>query len=152
MEPSLLEGAFDAPQYVEDDVQQEVVEEELDNDTYGLMHVGYLTDVVTIGKHEIRIRTLKIGEELQAALLANRYKDTVEEGRALATALVSASIVSVDGNSLLGDILGPKDDSIESRFDYILNNWYWETIRQVWEVYNQLLSRVRESTETLKKE
>lgn len=151
MEPSLLEGAFDAPEYVKDDVQQEVEEEELNEDTYGLLYAGYLTDVVKIGPHEIRIRTLKIGEELTAAILANRYKDTIEEGRALATALVAAAIVSVDGSALQGNLLGPKDDSIEARFDYILENWYWEVIRQVWEEYNKLLTRVRDSAEDLKK-
>ena len=147
--PNPLEAAFDTPDF-EDPV--EVFESEpVTNDTAGLLQLGYLTDTVSVGSHEIRIRTLKIGEELNAALLANRYKDTVEEGRALATALIAAAIVTVDGEPLLGTNLGPRDGSVEQKFDYILDNWYWDTINQIWMGYNGLLKRVEQATDELKK-
>lgn len=153
MDKPLLAEAFRAPEGVEDEELVEMIEEEpISNDTYGLLYVGHLTDTVQVGPHEIRIRTLKVGEELNAALLANRYKDTIEEGRALATALVSAAIVSVDGGPLTGEMIGPRDDSLESKFDYILKNWYWDTVRRVWDAYNGLLTRVQESADELKKD
>ena len=150
----LLEDAFRTPDYITDDEDDEQIidEEPVHEDTYSLLYLGHLTDIVQIGQHEIRIRTLKIGEELKAALLANRYKDTVEEGRALATALIAGAIVSVDGEPLLGTLIAPGDDSLEAKFDYILNNWYWESARHVWEAYNGLLQRVQQSGDELKKE
>lgn len=151
----LFEEAFSAPAFTDDesvafDPQQ--IEEPITEDTYSLLYLGHLTDVVKIGSHEVRIRTLKIGEELNAALLANRYKDTVEEARALATALIAASIISVDGEPLLGQAIGPRDDSLDAKFDYLLRNWYWESARQVWEAYNNLLKRVQESADEIKKD
>lgn len=155
-EKPLLEEAFGASSYITDDEPDAAMvfspEEPIQEDTYSLLYLGHLSDTVTIGTHQIHIRTLKIGEELNAALLANRYKDTVEEGRALATALVAASIVSVDDGPLVGQLIGPGDDSIEVKFNYILNNWYWESVRQVWDAYNKLLVRIQESTEEIKKE
>lgn len=153
----LLEEAFrTSDSFITDDEPDEPfefpTEEPIAEDTYSLLYLGYLTDTVKIGNHEIRIRTLKIGEELNAALLANRYKDTVEEGRALATALIAAAITSVDGLPLLGQLIGPGDDSIEAKFDFILKNWYWESARQVWEAYNGLLRRVQNAGDEIKKE
>lgn len=152
MDQPLLEEAFREPEFITDDEEPEIIEEPMSDDTYGLLHVGYLSDTVKIGSHEIRIRTLRIGEELNAALLAVKFKDTVEEGRALATAIVAASIISVDNKPLLGLGLGPGDDSIESKFDYILKNWYWESIRQIWDVYNDLIVRARDSADEIKKD
>ena len=150
--PNPLEAAFDAPKPEEFAAQEPEREELVSDDTAGLLQLGSLTDTVDVGGHEIRIRTLKIGEELNAALLANKYKETVEEARALATALVAAAVVTVDGEPLLGQPLGPRDNSLEQRFDYILNNWYWDTISKVWVGYNALLDRLVEATDDLKKE
>lgn len=150
--PNPLEAAFDAPLLDDEFQAQEQTEEPISDDTAGLLQLGSLTDTVDVGNHEIRVRTLRIGEELNAALLANKYKDTVEEGRALATALVAAAIVTVDGEPLLGQPLGPRDNSLEQRFDYILNNWYWDTVEKIWVGYNALLTRLIEATDDLKKE
>jgi len=143
-----LEAAFDVPVFEEPEIQEDPIAD----DTYSLLQLGYLTDTVTIGTHVIRIRTLKIGEELNAALLANKYKDTAEEARAFATALVAGSIVSVDNAPLLGELLGPRDDALEAKFDFILANWHWEPINRLWVKYNELLNRVRESADELKKD
>lgn len=158
-EKPLLEEAFRTPAFITDDTDDDgqldnfpSEEEPIEEETFNLLYLGHLTDTVKIGQHEIRIRTLKIGEELNAALLANRYKGTIEEGRALATALIAAAITSVDGQSLLGQLIGPGDDSIEAKFDYILKNWYWESASKVWEAYNNLLKQVQASTEELKKD
>jgi len=150
--PNPLEAAFDAPNPDEFGVPFAKEPEPVSDDISGLLQLGYLTDTVQIGNHEIRIRTLRIGEELKAAQLANQYKDTVEEARALATALVAAVIMSVDGEPLLGQSLGPREASHEAKFDYILANWYWEPVGIIWEAYNKLLQRAREAEDDLKKE
>jgi|SRR5581483_2455762 len=126
-------------------------EEFVGQDTEALMYRGYLTDVVEVGNHEIRIRTLKIGEELDAALVAQRYNDTPEAMRALATAIVSAAIVTVDGRPLV-EALGPADATIQSKFDYIRKNWYWRSVGEVYKAYDQLLERSIKSLEELKKD
>lgn len=130
MDGSVYDDAFEAP------VEFEEPDEELDLELYGLLHRGYMTDEVTLGHHKIVIRTLRIGEELEAALVADKYKDTIEAGRALATSLVAASVVTVDGKPLI-EALGPEDELLETRFKYLLENWYWVTVRQVYEKYQQ---------------
>jgi hypothetical protein len=148
MEQSLLEEAFRAREDLE---AQKPEEDPISEDSTDLLYVGHLTDTVTIGTHEIRIRTLRIGEELNAALLAKKYRDSIEEGRALATALVAASVTTVDGEALRGASLGPGEETVESKFDYILTHWYWDTVNTVFEAYNALLVRSLESLEELKK-
>jgi hypothetical protein len=145
---SLLDEAFDTPMSEED---MEFEEEPLGIDESNLIYRGYLTGELTLGNHEISLRTLRIGEELEAALLADKYKDTVEAGRALATAIVAAAIVTVDGESLVAG-LGPGENTLESRFKYILRNWYWITVRQIYEEYNVLLRRVIDTYESVKKD
>ena len=131
--------------------EDEIVDEPIDQDTYSLVYLGHLTSSVTIRNHTINIRTLKIGEELEAALLADKYKDTVEAGRALATALVAASVTTVDGKPLVAS-LGPVDNIMEQRFLYILNNWYWQpTIRTVYAEYNSMALQAQQVEEDVKK-
>lgn len=146
---SLLDEAFDTPMSEEEELLLE--EEPASLDESNLLYRGHLTSEVYIGNHEIRLRTLRIGEELEAALLADRYKDTVEASRALATAIVAVAVTSVDGQPLTTG-LGPGENTAESRFNFILRNWYWITIREVYAEYNNLMRRVVDSYESIKKD
>jgi hypothetical protein len=129
----------------------EVEEEPVSADLYALVYLGHLTGSVDIGNHKINFRTLKIGEELEAALLADKYKDTVEASRALATALVAASITLVDGEPLVQTI-GPTENPLEARFLYILKNWHWApTIRTIFGEYNTLVLQAQEAEQEIKK-
>lgn len=103
-----------------------------------LLEVGYITTTVDIGTNQIVLRTLKIGEELEAALLADPWKDTAEAGRAVATATVAASVVSVNGGPVVKG-LGPQDQDLQAKFDYIRRNWYWNTIGVLYTAYDQQL-------------
>jgi hypothetical protein len=128
-------------------------EEEISDESYGLIYRGYLTDDFSIGTHDIVIRTLKIGEELEAALVAAKYRDTIDYGRALATALVAAAIVTVDGQPLIQEGLGPNENMLESKFRYILRNWYWaSTIKQIHDRYQSMYEKVQVTYEDLKKD
>jgi hypothetical protein len=148
MGETLYDVALDTP--VEEQELEEVQPETVDEQTYGLLQNGYLTDTFKIGSNEIRIRTLRIGEELEAGLLADKWKDSAEAGRALATALVAACVVSVDGLPLSAG-LGPASETLEAKFDYIRKNWYWLNVRLVYDKYDGLVQQVLSLYDELKK-
>lgn len=149
-EGSLLDEAFTTPMSEE---EEELLEEEdpLSQDESNLIYRGHLTSQVYIGGREIKLRTLRIGEELEAAMLVDRYKDSVEAARALATAIVAAAITSVDGKPLVQS-LGPTENTLETRLNYLLKNWYWITVREVYAEYNRLMRRVVDAYESVKKD
>jgi hypothetical protein len=134
--------------YADDDA---VMEEPIDEDTYTLLYRGELLETVNVAGRLITLKTLKIGEELEASLIANRYKDSVDSGRALAAALVAASIVSVDGEPLIGE-LGPTPVSLEAKFKYVLENWYWVTVAKLYVAYDGLLNRSLQALDEIKKD
>jgi len=147
MSESPYDAAFDEPRDQEYLQVETVEEEELDEDEQALLYNGHLTSEVHIGERVIRLRTLKIGEELEASLLASRWKDTADGTRALVTAYVAAAVTSVDGQPLV-TALGPNDNELEMKFNHILTNWYWSpTINNVYAEYNNLLRRVNEVSE-----
>lgn len=146
MSESLYDAALD-----EEPVKVEEVKEEIDERLQSLIYRGDLKDSVKVGPHEVRIKTLKVGEELEAALVADPWKDTAEAWRAMATASVAASIISVDGNPLV-EGLGPKDETVEAKFDYIRKNWYWVSVKVVFDQYNELLLQSLEQHGLLKKD
>lgn len=141
------DAAFDTPQELEHPDVVEEVDDDLSDDEQALLYNGYLKGEVKIGERTIRIRTLKIGEELDASLLAAPWKDTADASRALVTAYVAASITSVDGKPLVTP-LGPNDNEMEMKFQYVLDNWYWlPTINYVYSEYNKLLGRINEASQ-----
>lgn len=151
---SYYEGVFDDA--TEDEVEVEFVEEvivekPIEDDAYRLIYKGELTDVVEFGAHKFKLKTLKIGEELEASLLASRYENTVDAGRALATALVAASIVTVDDEPLV-ELIGPGEKSLDAKFKYITENWYWFTVAKLYETYDSLLNRSLKVLDELKKD
>jgi hypothetical protein len=126
-------------------------EEPLGAELLGLLYVGKLTKTFNFKGHDITIKTLKIGEELEAALLTREFEGTEEYLRAVATSLVSASIESVDGKPLV-DSLGPsQDDLIQRKFDYVRSKWYWPTIRAVYDQYVELLQEQKEVLDEFEK-
>jgi hypothetical protein len=154
MGENLYDAAFEQredeyPQVNE--VLEPVEEEDLTTDESALLYNGYLNGSVQLGNRTIRLRTLKIGEELEASLLAARWKDTADANRALVTAYVAAAVTTVDGAPLV-TMLGPNDNELEQKFDFILNNWYWTpTISAVYAEYNNLLRRVNEASDLTSK-
>lgn len=153
MGESLYDAAFDDEPHKEEypEMKETTDDEPLEDDEFALLHNGHLTSEVHVGNRVIRLRTLKIGEELEAALLASRWKDTADANRALVVAYVAASVTTVDGKPLV-TALGPRENETEMKFQHILDNWYWQpTISTVYAEYNNLLSRVNEAADSVKK-
>jgi hypothetical protein len=150
---SLYDEALDHG-VVEPEPVEEVEEEEqpISNPEYNLLYRGHNQTETQIGQHTIRLRTLRIGEELEATLLAEKYKDTAEYPRALMTAMVAASIVSVDNKPLIGSPLGPQEESVTAKFDYLMKHWYWVTVRDVFAAYNDMLGQTLAIYESVKKD
>jgi hypothetical protein len=105
-----------------EDLPEEVEETPVTVEEETLLTRGYFSSTATLGTNKIVLRTLKIGEELEVAVVANKYKDTIEATRALITATVAASIVSVNERPLIVFQLGQADGTLEAKFLYVLNN------------------------------
>lgn len=119
--PSYFDEVIDAAESPTPPEVSSEPEETITLEEETLLTRGYLSTTVKIGNSNIVIRTLKIGEELQAALIANKYRDTIEASRALIAATIAAAVVSVDNKPLLQG-LGPKDETLEARFNFIVDN------------------------------
>jgi len=104
----------------------------------GLMNVGRLTKQISLYGDDIRLRTLKSGEELEIGLLISKWTGTPEEGRAFAVATVSAAIESLNGRPLVQQLGPSKDDELRRKFDFVRTKWYWITIQEIYEEYIQL--------------
>lgn len=116
----------------------------------GLMNVGRLTKDIALYGEDLRLRTLKIGEELEVGLLINRWSGTPEEGRAYAVAIVAAAIETLNGRPLV-QALGPsRDDELRRKFDYVRTKWYWPAIQEIYEQYVQLQAEQLRALEELR--
>lgn len=143
MTESLFDAALEA-------AQKDEPAEDLSPKAQTLLEIGHLKSTVQIGNNEVVIKTLTIGEELEAAVLANKYKETLEEGRALMTAVVSSAIVSVNGRPLQGETLGMFQETPESRYTTV-RQWYWTVVRDLYSEYLALTDQVYKEYEQLKK-
>lgn len=138
MTDTFWEGQMDAPEvsagWVDD--PDEIVVNDLSSfpsqEVLGLLNLGELKAKVNVRDYEVVLRTLRMDEELEVSLLIQRYKGTMDEGRALATALVAASVETVDGRPLIAT-LGPDDSKVERKFDYVRTRMYWPVIRILYE-------------------
>ena len=145
--PTVWEEAFDeAQQFAE--AQQTV--EPLSSDLNTLLELGKLEETVEIGNRKVTLRTLKVGEELEVGLLTKEYQSSSEQLRAEITAIVAASIVSIDGKPLITSF-GPDEITFRDKFNYVNNNFYWPVIRMIYKSYTDLLDRVEESLKEFNK-
>lgn len=129
-------------------VSQPELPEPLSNDLITLLELGKLEEVVHIGNRTIQLRTLTIGEELELGLLTKEFHGTSEQLRAEITAAVAASIIAVDGMPLITS-LGPNEETLRQRFDYVRKNFYWPVIRLIYQKYSELLERSEEALREL---
>jgi ABC-type amino acid transport substrate-binding protein len=157
MGKNIWESAFEEDSsQVQDPVGQEVEEEKvldiLSEDLSILINFGRLTSSFDFWGHKFAIKTLKMGEEMQASSIASSYSDSMDGGtRALVAALVAACIDTVDGNPIVA-ALGPNDNSvIRKKFDYMMDNYYWSVIEHVYEQYAELNERFNNALEEFKK-
>ena len=143
------EVAVAEPVWVEEPISDP--EEPVSEDIISLLNLGKLTYEMNVRGHKIVLRTLTMGEELEIGLLLKPFIGTVEEGRALATAIVAASIESFDGNPLVRGI-GPEENLLHRKFDYVRTRMYWPVIRLIYEEgYIPLAARQSEAIEDFQK-
>jgi hypothetical protein len=100
----------------------------------GLLYVGSLNDVFEFAGHTFEIQTLREGQLLKAAQLVAQYERTLGYEMAYRCALVSASIVSVDGEPLY-EPLSKDEDIPHKRLNAVLQ-WYPVVVDTV---YNKVI-------------
>ena len=130
---------------------EEVAEEPVTLEEESYLTSGHKTRTVRIGHHSIILRTLKVGEEFEVAIVSDKYKDTIEGNRSYMTAAVAASVQSIDGMPLITQALGPQDESIEAKFNFVQENFYWPVIESLYEEYAELMREQQKVINTLKK-
>lgn len=118
--------------------------EELVQPLQELAVVGHLSDTFTYGGQEFVIRTMTIGEELEALRAAQKYQDIAATagGRVYATAMVAGSVQYHNGEPLVLPV-SDKQDVAALRFRKILE-WYWPVIEQVYYRYADLEKKQKE--------
>ncbi len=122
--PSAFDEAFDSIKATPEPepVEEPVVEEEPSLEEETLLQRGYFSSTVNLGTNKVVLRTLKIGEELEIALVVQKYQDTLEATRAYIAATVAAAIVTVNGRPLIPFALGAGDATIEAKFVFLGEN------------------------------
>lgn len=154
MSEPIWDRAFDATEVGETwvDDEQLATEEPVSNDVLSLLNLGALKARISVRDHDIVIRTLKVDEELEIGLLIHKFMGTIEEGRALATAVVAASIETVDGSPLVDAGLGPAENTLSRKFDYVRTKMYWPVIKIIYEEgYIPLVERQVQSVDEFRK-
>lgn len=132
---------------------EESEEEDLpvSQDIHSLLNLGQLTQEFDIRGHKIILRTLRVGEELEVSTFIQPFVGTIDEGRALATATIAASIVSLDGGPLVREI-GPEENMLRKKFDFVRTKMYWPVIKILYEeAYVPLLERQVETIKEFQK-
>lgn len=120
----------------------------------GLNFLGHLTREFEYLGHKIVIKTLTTDETLAVAQVVDKYKDTIGQPRAYATAMVAACIVTVDDQPLvspLGEDSRTPYADIWQRYNYIKARWYPPTIDAIYSEYLILEQKVYEVLESMGK-
>ena len=131
-EASIWEAQFEQPEVLEWKEEDVPAIEEPSNDIVSLLNLGELRYEIEIRGHKIILRTLRMSEELEIGLFIKPYLGTLDEGRAIATATVAASIESYDGNPIITAI-GPDENLLRKRFDFVKDKMYWPVIQIIYE-------------------
>src|SRR6476469_1952978 len=122
-----------------DEPEEEAEIEPIPQDVYSLLNLGELTQEFDVRGHKIILRTLKVGEELEISTFVQPFVVTIDEVRALATATIAAAIQSFDGGPLVRSV-GPQENMLRKKFDFVREHMYWPVIRMLYEdCYSQLL-------------
>lgn len=149
---SIWDEAFDkANEVLPEEIPIIPQEESLSNNTLSLLFLGKLSKTIDIFGNNILIRTLKIGEELEVGTLVNKYKDTSEEDRAIITAMVAASLESINNNPIVVPLGPNQSDLLTRKFNWVNENLYWPVIKAIYEEYVELLKESDSSLEEIRK-
>ena len=137
--------------WLEEPEEEETELEPIPQDIYSLLNLGELSQEFDVRGHKVVLRTLKVGEELEVSTFIQPFVGTIDEGRALATATVAASIVSLDGNPIVRE-LGPDENVLRKKFDFVRTKMYWPVIKLIYEeAYAPLVERQMEAISEFQK-
>jgi hypothetical protein len=133
-------------------IEEEAPEQEIaSKDIFALLNTGQLAYQLDVRGHNVSLRTLTMEEELGADMLISKYEGTMAYGRAQATVYVAAAIESIDGRPLVLT-LGPDEDVIRRKFDYVKRKMYWPVIKLIYEEgYIPLIERQALAIEEFRK-
>lgn len=116
----------------------------------GLAYLGHLEQEVRFCGHRFLLRTLKAGEELEAALLAKDWQDTMGQMKAHAWAHLAASMVAVDGDENFCPAIGPGTAShMRGKFQFMIDHWYWSVGEYLFGQFIDLTQRQVDAIEAI---
>lgn len=146
-------GTFTTPP-AETAVIEDAVEGPFDpriaDEVHGLLYLGQISKEIELYGHTFVLRTLRSGEELEVGLLVKKYQDSPSQARAYMSAIVAASLESIDGHPTAQPI-GPNLGShLTDRFNWIIENLYYPVVEALYEEYNVLLSTMMTALEALR--
>jgi hypothetical protein len=110
-------------------------------DFHGLLYLGALSSEVDIYGHKFEIRTLTTEEQLQIGLYLREFEGSVVQGKAYATALVAAAIVSVDGKEMPKPFKDEPGDSPLRHRVKLVATWYPQVVDLLYNEYLILEAR-----------
>lgn len=109
----------------------------------GLMFIGALTSSFTFLGHKIKIKTIGIDDLLEVGLITAKYKGTLGESRAYSTAMVAASIISIDGKPLPQPLTtDPADTPLSNSFEYVRTYYFPPVVDAIYLEYLELEAQV----------
>lgn len=114
----------------------------------GLLYLGRLEDTFTWAGHTFVIRTLTVGEQIEAGLLIQPALGTRVEMKAHASSMVAAGLVSVDGQPLITP-LTIADPTMREKYTYLLEKWHSVAVDVVYSRIYELEVEARRLTDAL---
>ncbi len=93
-------------------------------DFTGLLYLGRLDKTFRLFGHTFVVRTLTTEQLAEVGLIHRPYIGSNAENAVYQSAVVAASVQTVDGESLPSSItLDASDDLVSVRFPYVMKNW-----------------------------
>lgn len=105
----------------------------------GLIYLGELVEDIEFCGHTFGLKTLRAYEEMAAASVVEKFRNTLKEPEAWAAAQVGLALTHIDGETDFCPSVGPDQSAFaKARFNYISQKWYWPTIQFLYNEYTRL--------------
>lgn len=118
----------------------------------GLLFLGFLRDTFTWAGHTFQIRTMRVDELLEVALVSRPYVGTLGEAKGYQSAVVAAVVERVDGKPMPMPITNePSDTPLKARFDFVLRSWFPPVIDVIYDRYMALEDKARQVLDAMGK-
>jgi hypothetical protein len=105
----------------------------------GLIYLGELEEEVEFCGHTFGLKTLRAYEEMAAASVVEKFRNTLKEPEAWAAAQVGLALTHIDGETDFCPSIGPDSSAFaKARFNYISRKWYWPTIQFLYNEYTRI--------------